>query len=197
VTFENCWAFYNGYTTKFEKLGDGNGFKAGGWASTPTSELPAKMPRHTVRFCVAVHNKASGFYANHQPGGGDWFNNTALGNSIDFNMLCRSPDNRNDVDGYDHFLRNNVAYKGKREVANLDQAKCKADHNSFDMNVKIVDKDFASLDELELTQPRQPNGDLPEIRFLHPTDGSSLIDKGVDIGSHFNGAAPDLGAFEK
>jgi hypothetical protein len=197
VTFENCWAFCNGYSTKFEKLGDGNGFKAGGWASTPANQLPAKMPRHTVRFCVAVHNKASGFYANHQPGGGDWFNNTALGNSIDFNMLCRSPDNRNDVDGYDHVLRNNVAYKGNRETANLDQANCKADHNSFDMKVKIADKDFASLDESELTQPRPPNGDLPEIRFLHPADGSSLIDKGADIGFRFNGAAPDLGAFEK
>ena len=197
VTFENCWAFCNGYSAKFEKLGDGNGFKAGGWASTSAAELPAKMPRHTVRFCVAVHNKASGFYANHQPGGGDWFNNTAFGNSIDFNMLCRTPDNRTDVDGYDHVLRNNVAYKGNREIANFDNAKCKADHNSFDMNLKIDDKDFASLDESELTQPRQPNGDLPAIRFLHPADGSSLIDRGVDIGFHFKGAAPELGAFEK
>jgi hypothetical protein len=197
VTFDNCWAYCNGYSTKFERLGDGNGFKAGGWASTPTNELPPKMPRHIVRFCVAVHNKASGFYANHQPGGGDWFNNTGFGNGVDFNMLCRTPDNRTDVEGYDHVLRNNVAYRGNRETANLDLTKCKADHNSFDMDLKLQDKDFESLDESELTKPRNPDGDLPAIHFLHPADGSSLIDKGVDLGFRFKGSAPDLGAFEK
>ena len=46
-------------------------------------------------------------------------------------------------------------------------------------------------------QPRQANGDLPAVGFLHPADGSALIDKGVDIGFPFHGAAPDLGAFEK
>ena len=59
VTFENCWAFYNGYSTKFERLADGNGFKAGGYGTTPADRLPQPIPRHTVRFCLAVGNKAA------------------------------------------------------------------------------------------------------------------------------------------
>jgi hypothetical protein len=197
VTFENCWAFYNGFNTKFERLADGNGFKAGGYGATPAANLPNPIPRNTVRFCVAVRNKASGFYANHQPGGGDWINNTAYRNGNDFNMLGRLADNRTDVDGYGHKLRNNLAYKGGREIARFDASKCDAAGDSFTQALKVTDKDFASLEEAELTQPRQPTGDLPAIRFLHLADGSQLIDKGVETGFPFKGPKPDLGAFEK
>lgn len=61
VLFENCWAFYNGYSTSFQSLGDGNGFKAGGYAYDPANEIPNPVPRNTVRFCVAVRNKANPF----------------------------------------------------------------------------------------------------------------------------------------
>jgi hypothetical protein len=179
VTFENCWAFWNGFSPKFERLADGNGFKAGGWGATPADALPPKIPRHVVRFWVAVHNKANGFYANHQFGGGDWLNNTAYHNSIDFNMLCRTPDNQTDIDGYGHVLKNNLGYKGHRELANSDAAKCQMTHNSFDMNLQLTDEDFASLDENELTKPRQPSGDLPEIRFMHPSEKSHIVDLGA------------------
>ncbi|MFI5378626.1 MAG: pectate lyase, partial [Tepidisphaerales bacterium] len=63
VTFENCWALYSGFSPTFERLADGNGFKAGGYGSTPAERLPNPIPRHTVRFCLAVRNKASGFYS--------------------------------------------------------------------------------------------------------------------------------------
>ena len=65
---------------------DGNGFKAGGYGSTPADKLPDPIPRHTVRFCLAVRNKANGFYANHHPGGSDWLNNAGYRNGADFNM---------------------------------------------------------------------------------------------------------------
>ncbi|HYE19708.1 MAG TPA: right-handed parallel beta-helix repeat-containing protein, partial [Tepidisphaeraceae bacterium] len=61
VTIENCWAMYNGFGPKFERLADGNGFKAGGYGSTPANELPRVIPRHIVRNCVAVGNKNGGF----------------------------------------------------------------------------------------------------------------------------------------
>jgi hypothetical protein len=32
VVIENCWSFYNGYTSDFVSRGDGNGFKCGGYA---------------------------------------------------------------------------------------------------------------------------------------------------------------------
>lgn len=81
VIAENCWAFYNGYDSTFKSLADGNGFKAGGYAREPASRIADPVPRHVVRYCVASRNKASGFYANHQPGGGDWIHNIAYGRS--------------------------------------------------------------------------------------------------------------------
>ena len=62
--------------------------------------------------------------------------------------------------------------------------------------VKEEDKDFAGLDVAELTKPRQANGDLPEMAFLHLARDSGLIDQGTDAGLPFAGKAPDLGAFE-
>lgn len=197
VTFENCWAMYNGFSPKFESLGDGNGFKGGGYGTLPADKLPNPIPRHTIRFCLAVHNKANGFYANHHVGGSDWFNNTGYRNGANFNMLCRLPDNRTDVDGYGHKLRNNLSYKGRTDITRLDRAKSDSSHNSWDLDLKLTDKDFVSVDEAELVQPRQANGDLPAIGFLHPSDGSAVIDKGIDVGFPFHGAAPDLGAFER
>jgi len=197
VIFENCWAFYNGFSPTFERLGDGNGFKIGGYGTTPVGRLPKAIPRHIVRFCLAVRNKAGGFYSNHHIGGSDWFNNTAYRNGTNFNMLCRLADNLTDVPGYGHKLRNNLGYRSAREISNLDMAKSDAANNSFTLGLQIGDTDFVSLDEGELVQPRQANGDLPVIRFMHPAPGSVLIDKGIDVGLPFRGAAPDLGAFEK
>jgi hypothetical protein len=197
VTFENCWALYSGYGPKFERLGDGNGFKVGGYGATPVERLPKAIPRHTVRFCLAVRNKSSGFYSNHHIGGSDWFNNTAYRNGTNFNMLCRLADNLTDVPGYGHKLRNNLGYGSAREISNLDMAKSDAANNSFTPDLPLSDKDFLGLDESELVGPRQANGDLPAVRFMRPAPGSVLIDKGVDVGLPFRGAAPDLGAFEK
>ena len=197
VTFENCWASYNGYSPGFERLADGNGFKAGGYGSTPADRLPRPIPRHKVRSCLAVGNKAGGFYSNHHPGGSDWFNNTGYRNGTDFNMLGRLADNRTDVDGHGHTLRNNLVYKGRAEVSRIDLSKCDASHNSFTLGLEVRDEDFVNLDEGELVLPRQANGDLPAIGFLRPAPGGVLIDKGVDVGLPFRGAAPDLGAFER
>lgn len=201
VTFEDCWAFYNGYSPTFDRLADGNGFKAGGYGSTPVDRLPNPVPRHVVRGCLAARNRSSGFYANHHIGGGDWFNNSAFRNGIDFNMLCRLPDNRTDVDGYGHVLRNNLAYRGGTrggaELAKLDSAKSKGDHNSFDLGLRLADKDFGGLDEADLVRPRKPDGSLPDVPFMHLADGSAAIDAGADAGRPFRGARPDLGAFER
>jgi hypothetical protein len=45
--------------------------------------------------------------------------------------------------------------------------------------------------------PRQPDGSLPVLSFLHLAGGSDLIDVGTDVGLPFLGSAPDLGAFER
>lgn len=197
VTIENCWAFYNGYSPKFERMGDGNGFKAGGYGTTPAGELPSPIPRHVIRSCLAVGNKAAGFYSNHHPGGSDWINNTAYRNGTNFNMLCRLADNRTLTDGYGHTMRNNLSYKSRQDVSRIDLSKCNLAGNSFTLGLKLGDKDFASLDESEPFQPRQAHGELPGMGFLHPAAGSALIDGGVDAGLPFRGTQPDIGAFER
>jgi hypothetical protein len=203
TTFDHCWAMYNGFNAAHESLGDGNGFKAGGYGRTAIEKLPHPIPRNTVQFCLAVGNKASGFYANHHIGGGDWINNTGYKNGTNFNMLERLPDNQTDIPGPGQFMRNNLGFDGGHELLNLDAAKSDASSNSFDMKLHISAADFESLDESQLTGPRKPDGSLPDITFMHLAKGSPLIDKGVaikndngDIRFPFNGAAPDLGCFE-
>jgi hypothetical protein len=194
VTFENCWAMYNGLSPKKDRLGDGNGFKAGGYGSRPAGRVPKPVPRHIVRFCLAVGNKVNGFYANHHPGGCDWVNNTAYRNGTNYNMLGRLADNRTDVDGTGHKLLNNLSYGSKRDLIRIDAAKCELAGNSFTLGLKLTRKDFASLDEAELVRPRRPDGSLPVIDFLRPIKGSALVGAGVRNGLPSEGAKPDIGA---
>jgi hypothetical protein len=199
VVFENCWAFYNGYSTSFSSLGDGNGFKAGGYAYDLADQIPSPVPRNTIQFCVAVRNKANGFYSNHHLTGNDWYNNSAYRNSTNFNMVNReSPQSDNiNVQGYDHVLKNNLSYKARSsEIAYIDIALNTLSNNSFDLPITITDEDFISLDENLLISPRKPDGSLPDIDFMRPAQGSELIDAGIDIGFEFLGDAPELGAFE-
>jgi hypothetical protein len=169
VTFEQCWAMYNGYNAKFEKLADGNGFKIGGFGSHAADKLPKAIPRHITQDCLAVRNKASGFYANHQPGGGDWIHNSASRNSANFNMRGRQLDNTTEIPGADHRLLFNLSFGTKRELVEVDEPKCELRGNTFGQAKQLTKDDFQSLEEAELTQPRQKDGALPKIKFLQLT----------------------------
>ena len=196
VLIEHCWSFYNGFDQDFNRLVDGHGFKAGGYGRNGKLDFPVPPPRHEVRFCLAVRNKTSGFYANHHTGGLDWISNTAVRNPVNFNMLSTLLDNSTDVSGYDHYMRNNLGALGTIEVANLNFEESDAGGNSFTLPVTVGEEDFASLDEALLMLPRQPDGSLPEIAFARLRAGSDLVDAGMETGFPFAGAAPDLGAFE-
>ena len=195
VILENCWAFYNGYDASGQRLADGNGFKAGGYAATPAKELPRRIPRHVIRNCLAVGNKANGFYANHHPGGIDWINNSAFRNPTNFNFLGRTPDNRTDVPGVEHVVKNNLAFRGT-PFGQLDLNRCTRAANTFDVGFSVTEADFRSLDESPLSGPRRKDGALPDTRFLHLDGKSALLDRGEDVGLSFQGAAPDPGCFE-
>lgn len=195
VTFDHCWAFYNGLSPTFASLADGNGFKAGGWGKKPVSKIPKIVPGHLIQFCLAVGNKANGFYSNHQIAGSKWYNNTAYKNSINYNMLNRLKDNLTDVPGYDHILTNNLSF-GARDTIHIEVKRCKIDHNSFTLPLKVSANEFQSLDVSQLTLPRSNDGSLPAITLLQLKKESPFIDKGVDIGFPYQGKAPDLGAFE-
>ena len=194
---ENCWAFYNGYSTSFAPLGDANGLKAGGESGRRVEQLPNPIPRHVVVGSVAVRNKVNGFYANHHPGGLEWTNNTAYKNRTNFNLRGRDlKDHRSVIPGRGHVLKNNLGFAGDVEVAELDAAASEVSANAFTLPVTITAEDFLGLDKADLVKPRKPNGDLPDLPFLHLAPSSDAIDQGVDVGRPSKGQAPDLGAFE-
>jgi len=184
VTFEGCWAFRNGLSAEGKRLADGNGFKAGGYGSAPADRLPQPIPRHVVKFCLAVGNRSSGFYGNHHPGGDDWFNNTAYHNGANFNMLGREMDNHTDIPGKGHKLRDNLSYKGGRELVNLDPVDSDSANDSWDLRLKFTDADFVSLDESKLAAPRKEDGSLPDIDFMRPVkEGAITLAKGAKLGA--------------
>lgn len=196
TTFDHCWSFYNGFDKNFKSAGDGNGFKGGGFGARPADQIPNPVPRTTVMFCLAVHNKANGFYSNHHIGGSNWYNNTAYENGVNFNMLNREKDNKTDVTGYGHKMRNNLGYKGNKETMNIAATNNDLANNYFDLNLVATDNDFVSLDEKLLTAPRQADGSLPDNGFMKLKPKSQFVDKGQDIGFPYKGKAPDLGCYE-
>ena len=197
VTFDSCWSFYNGYSTTFAGLGDGNGFKAGGYGISTTPSVPTVIPRNNIRFCLAVRNRTNGFYANHHLGGSNWYNNTSYNNAVNFNMLNRNPNYLTDTTGYNHVMKNNLGYNARSSnYLNIDFVACNADTNSFNLPVTVSKADFLSLDQSLLTAPRQADGSLPNIDFMKLAAGSDLIDQGENVGFAYNGVAPDLGCFE-
>lgn len=208
VVFENCQAFYNGYTSDFVSRGDGNGFKIGGYGQAPVvANLPSPIPANTVRFCLAYRNKASGFYANHHvETGHNWYNNTAYRNSTNFNMLSQKitkssitgKDTTLDCPGIRHKLFNNLSFKYSTQRDTLHIGTSTNTNNTFSLNSGVIvsSDDFVSISEPLLIAARQADGSLPENAFLRLKNGSDLIDKGKNLGFIFNGTAPDLGAFE-
>ena len=192
-TLIGCMAYKNGYNnfgdTNFQ--GDGNGFKLG-HDSGP----------HVLQNNLAFGNRLNGFDVNGNslndygpgivPHGVTLQNNTAYNNG---NGSAKTGYNFNFDDDYAHVLRNNLAYLGASGNANIYPAVI-SDHNSFNAGYTVTAGDFLSLDDSVAIGPRQPDGSLPFSNFLRLAASSSLVDRGTDVGLAYNGAAPDLGAFE-
>lgn len=195
VAFINCWAFLNGYSADMKPRGDGNGFKAGGYGIDPSTRFPDPVPRHRVEHCVAVRNRAAGFYANHHPGGIDWIHNSAYRNTVNYNFLGRKPDASADIDGFGHVILNNLSFGTTREVRNLNAAACKISGNSWERREKPTEKDFLSLNEDLLTAPRKPDGGLPETPFLRLAKDNPWNGAAKPVGAAASGKPTSPGAF--
>ncbi len=185
VTFDHCWSYNNG---RFD--GNANGFKVGGFGDT-SGPFPNPPSVNTVEFCLSADNGASGFYANHQPGqAANWFNNTAYNNkTADFNMLeaiDTTPANSS-VAGTREILHNDLAYVGTG-ISNLNESGPMVSNNWFTLPVTVNSADFQSLDASQMTLPRNADGSLPDISFMHLAAGSDLINAGEDVGFPFGGS---------
>jgi MYXO-CTERM domain-containing protein len=185
-TVEQSFAISNGYVPDTTMTaGNGAGFKAGGFGSPPTN-VPNPVPRHVVRQCVAFGNRSQGFYANHHPGGLDFYNNIAFRNGTNYDMLTDTTS--------DHTLRNNIAMSPGTAISRLTGGT--DTFNSWTLQVMVSSADFMSVMEAEALEARQADGSLPSTNFLRLAAGSDLIDRGEDVGLPFAGAGPDLGPFE-
>ncbi|GIE86051.1 right-handed parallel beta-helix repeat-containing protein [Actinoplanes regularis] len=187
VTIENSWAWRNGYLPQTTTAaGNGAGFKAGGYGGV----YVFNGVKHTVRTSVAFLNRSQGFYSNHHTVANDYFNNTAYSNGVDFDMLGINSGGAGVGLGN---LRNNLAYAGTL-TANLSGTS--ASYNSWNLGVTMSDSQFQSVATTGWNVSRQSDGSLPVLPYLHLASGSTLINKGVNVGLPYNGSAPDLGAFE-
>jgi len=196
VVFENSWSWRNGYVPGTgTAAGNGAGFKAGGFLlDSSTFPDPEDVPRNLVVGNLAFNNRVQGFYANHHPGGIDWINNTAYANPRGFDLLA-------DVEPQtwpgDHYLRNNNAYGNGTNLANATLADIDSQFNSWNLRGGSgTADDFLSLSSAGVDGPRQADGSLPELDFLHLNPDGDLANQGQNLGLPFGGSAPDLGAFE-
>jgi hypothetical protein len=200
LILENNWAFWNGYyvpegqpDTNRVHNGDGNGIKLG------KTTLTSKDSHYYIVNNLVFENWQSGISQEDAQKSMTIYNNTAYKNvfSCTWGMAFY-------LNNYDlpHVLRNNLAYKngsicsGQHNWQSPGDPSLIQDHNSWNMSYTITDNDFVSLDSSVMTNPRKPDGALPDVSFLKLKVGSKLIDASVDVGIPYSGISPDLGAYE-
>lgn len=187
TTLENCWTWGNGYLKDGTDPGpkaNGNGFKMGGGDNSNSLQL---MHHNILINCVAFDNKNKGFNQNNNLGSMTLINCTGY-NNLTANYRIQRTLNP----GQTLTVKNCVSFDGNVQLGSF----AVQETNSWLSPFVVTDDDFLSLEVELASMPRQADGSLPEIEFLHLAQGSDLIDAGVDLGNLYNGVAPDLGAFE-
>lgn len=185
ITYDHCWSFKNGYTSGGAHLGDGNGFKMGG---TPVNTGTLTRFAH---FCVSFGNFANGYDQNDGTFIAQFYNNDAINNGgNDWKFGYHPP--------LAHVFQNNLSIGNAIIDGTSSDASAWGtnDHNSWNGSVVINTGDFNSMDGAQLNNARQADGSLPVITAFTLAAGSDLIDAGIDVELGFNGARPDMGAFE-
>jgi len=185
ITYDHCWAFWNGYGPgTFNASGDGNGIKMGG--------SPTNVTSSTTRFvnnCVAFQNRVNGFDQNAGTFIAQLYNNTSFGNgSSGYKFGYYTP-------SLHHVFKNNISYGNANDYSSSDAGGWIQSNNSWN-GLTVSNADFISLTNSGVDGPRQPDGSLPVLNFLHLTSTSKLVGAGTNVGLAFTGSAPDLGAFE-
>ena len=187
TTLENCWTWGNGYLKDGTDPGsqaNGNGFKMGGGDNSNSQQL---MHHQILIKCVAFNNKNKGFDQNNNVGSMTLLNCTGYNNKTANYRIQRvlNP-------GQTLIVKSCVSFQGNVQLGSF----AVQETNSWLPPFVVTSDDFLSLNSDLASSPRQADGSLPKIEFLHLAPGSDLIDAGVDVGLPFNGKAPDLGAFE-
>jgi hypothetical protein len=184
TTYENCWAFMNGYLKNGTVSGgNGNGFKMGG------SDSKTLMHNAILINCLAFDNLVKGFDQNNNRGSMTLYNCTGFRNSRNFSL----PGPIYTDSGKAITLVNCLDYAGVNSNSIMSTATQLT--NSW-QGFTVTSTDFINIDTSWTRGPRKIDGSLPDLTFLHLEAGSSLIDAGTNVGLPYSGLAPDLGAFE-
>ncbi|MGH7992176.1 MAG: right-handed parallel beta-helix repeat-containing protein [Limisphaerales bacterium] len=187
VLITNCWAFRQGTNIFGDTAwqGNGNGFKLGGnGTATP----------HRLVNCLSFGNSAWGVDQNNNAAGQTVDQNTVWNNgsgAINLNHLGSQYGTLQSS----HVVRNNVAI-GAVAIGGTATYPAVQWSNTWQVLPDVNTNDFLSTDYTWAMAPRRDDGSLPETPFLRPVPGGRLVDEGANLGNPFNGAAPDLGAFE-
>jgi hypothetical protein len=190
TTIENCWAFNNGYyhgdpaSPKNTSSMNGTGFKMGGSANAN------QRHNQVLHRCLAFGNSSGEqFDQNNNAGSMTLINCTAYGTGTNYYL--------NEAvlgTGKAITVENSISAGGGK--ANILSSATQAT-NTWSTGFSVSDADFQSVDTAGVRGPRQSDGSLPNIPFMHLAAASKLIDKGTKVaGITYNGTAPDLGAFE-
>ncbi|WP_407446516.1 right-handed parallel beta-helix repeat-containing protein [Fibrobacter sp.] len=188
VVLENCYAMGNGYSDYGlgnPKNGNGHGIKMG--------ESTLGGGRHTIKFCAAWKNKATGFYANYTGAGSKWLNNTSYMN-VDraFSMASTLFDSEGNrlaevaplTGDNAHVLKNNIAFPNKNsqigecwekiESQGIDHyVECPAgENNTWNLNLDLTVDDFESLDDPSMTVTGKDLSTIAGILGPRNADGS-------------------------
>ena len=184
IVIENCWAWHNGDPslwgfTSFN--GDGNGFKLGG----------------DGKVCPIIAKNCIGF--NCFSGGKAFTDNNNGGLLTILNCTGWNCDHVFQVKSPAPVVKNNASFmanSGAKFVSVL-SGDAVEDHNTWNLGAPAAGgNDFLDTAEAAAAAPREADGGLPKNGFGRLTSSSALIDKGVDVGIPYKGAAPDLGAYE-
>ncbi len=202
VEIINCWAWHSGDRADFDAIylqkmgkamssfqGNGNGFKLGGNGTGGSSK-----GTHIVKNCVVFDcyfKSRKGFDQNSHKGGVILHNNLAFGNGYNY-MFEDNPDS-----GAINEFKNNVSFAPRGGMDYEFSSAAIQQNNSWNLPVTASAEDFLSLAEEIAMAQRNSDGSLPNNDFAKLVSGSDLIDKGVNVGLPYQGAAPDLGAFER
>ncbi|HEU6447719.1 MAG TPA: immunoglobulin domain-containing protein [Verrucomicrobiae bacterium] len=182
VVITNCWSIRNGTNVFGDTAwqGNGNGFKLGGnYVATP----------HRLVRSMSVLNMVNGVDQNNNLAGQTLDNDTCWGNGgRNFSMA-------HGANTTPHIVRNNISF-GAHSSDSFTSGTLSTNNSWQIISPTVNAGDFQSMDYSTLTGPRQADGSLPDLPFLHPVLGGRLVNQGVDTGDPYSGSAPDLGAFE-
>lgn len=188
----------------------GEGFKLGGHGAAGPEGMPTVLKKY-LNNCVSFENVGTGYSENML---------AEFSHQMQF-LNCVSYGNGNDGFGFGvgrsvgiaHIFRNNLAYNNNQfasgadwvydgEPDNISNNYWASVYNEINYGnvmdpVSVNASDFESVSSAGAAGPRQADGSLPDLPFLHLAAGSDLIDRGVDVGLPYSGSSPDVGAYER